>query len=191
MSHQLTQQALFNLVVYDQKTGVFTWKARPLSFFENERSGKTWNARFAGKVIQTKRNGYIFFRIFDKHYGGHRLAWLYVYGVWPTAHIDHVNGVRDDNRIANLRDVSIAENQKNQKMRADNKSGVAGVHWARKSRKWYASIRSNGRVFNLGYYANKEDAIAARKSGEIRFGYSPIHGLSPNDRACFQPQEET
>lgn len=84
--------------------------------------------------------------------------------------IDHINGNRDDNRIENLREVTIQENRKNVTV-ARNASGVVGVTWAKKEGNWRASISINGRAINLGHFQNLEDAIACRKQAELEYGY--------------------
>jgi hypothetical protein len=94
------------------------------------------------------------------------LAWLYVQGVWPDAEIDHVNRIRDDNRIDNLRDVTRLQNCCN---RNDNTSSVAGVHWFKQDKKWRAQIWVVSKIKHLGYFANIEDAAEARRAAELKY----------------------
>ena len=86
---ELNQTYLHKAFNYDSETGLFT-----------KATGKN-----IGKGVGSKNNGYIFIKIKGSNYSAHRLAWLYVYGVWPTYHLDHINRLRDDNRINNLRDI--------------------------------------------------------------------------------------
>lgn len=102
--------------------------------------------------------GYVRIRVDGNKYKAHRLAWLYVFGEWPVGMIDHINGIRSDNRLCNLRDVGRAANIQNQRRpRSDNTSGYLGVSLHR-SGKWKASIQANGKYVYLGLFVSKEDA---------------------------------
>jgi len=105
----------------------------------------------------------------------HRVIWAIVHGYWPKQ-IDHINGVRTDNRLANLREVDDAENRKNTALRRDNTSGCHGVRWNTDLNKWRTEIRINGKSKHIGVYTSKEDAIAARKAAEAALGFHPNHG---------------
>jgi hypothetical protein len=105
----------------------------------------------------------------------HRVIWAIVHGYWPHQ-IDHINGVKTDNRLCNLREVDDAENRKNMCLRSDNKSGHHGVRWSEHLHKWRAEIRINGKTNHIGVYQNKEDAIAARKASEAALGFHVNHG---------------
>ena len=130
----------------------------------------------AGAVVGYRGNeGYLRVGIEGTYYLVHRLVWLYVHGVWPNI-IDHINGIRDDNRIRNLRSVTHKENHHNQKTPNSNTSGVMGVSLHKKTGKWQATISVEGKPRYLGLYNIKEDAIATRKSAEVVYGYHPNHG---------------
>jgi len=104
----------------------------------------------------------------------HRLAWFYMEGEWPTGHINHI---RDDNRWVNLREVSNQENHKNQSISINNKSGVIGVCWNKKARKWHAQIKVNYKAISLGCFSDIHNAIKARKDAEIKYGFHKNHGI--------------
>ena len=91
----ITQEELKELLDYNPETGLFTWNV--YNNIKNKTTAGTFN------------DGYIQIKIKQKIYQAHRLAWLYVYGEWPKGQIDHINGIRDDNRIENLRDVTNRE----------------------------------------------------------------------------------
>lgn len=74
------------------------------------------------------------------------------------------------------RDVTGAENSRNQKRRSENTSGFTGVSLHKRTGKWVAMIKGAGRVRNLGYYATKEEAHAARLAANVKFGFHPNHG---------------
>jgi hypothetical protein len=120
--------------------------------------GRGWRA---GDVAGTvNNNGYRLIRVGDGRYRAHRLAWLYTHGAWPTGEIDHINGIRDDNRLANLRDVTVSVNQQNRKRAASNGStGLLGVSTAKA--RYRAAIALNGRTTYLGSFDTAEEAHAA------------------------------
>jgi len=106
------------------------------------------------------------------------LAWLYVYGTMPKEQIDHINHVRDDNRIINLREVTHSENHKNRTKQSNNTSGVTGVHWLEEKERWQAYIKGDDKKIHLGTFKNKNDAISARKEAEIKYNYHSNHGVN-------------
>lgn len=109
-----TANEVRQLLRYEPDTGMFFWKERALASFANERAGKIWNAKYANKKAgSVLTEGYVQIKLMGKKYLAHRLAWLCVNGDWPTQEIDHMNRIRNDNRIVNLRDVSKSENLRN------------------------------------------------------------------------------
>jgi len=89
------------------------------------------------------------------------LAWLFVHGFDPPQQIDHINGIRDDNRIANLRLATVAENSQNVGKQSNNKSGFKGVHWHARGKKFRAQIMANGKSKSLGLFHTAAEAAAA------------------------------
>ena len=150
---------------YDPETGVFTWKIA---------SGKARIGAVAGAVqlnITRKPSSYKRLRIgFNgTRYMAHRLAWLYVFGVWPNADVAHINCDALDNRIANLREATRSENQYNHPAPKNNTSGVKGVTWNSASRKWMAQIKTGGRYIYLGEFTTKEAAAAVRHAATMKY----------------------
>ena len=111
----ITQDELKDLLHYNKETGDFTW-------IKPDTEAKIG-------VAGCYCNGYVVISIDGEAYYAHRLAWFYVYGVWPQIQIDHVNHIKDDNRLINLREATILDNQRNASKRKDNLSGVTGVSW--------------------------------------------------------------
>ncbi|MBL4886392.1 MAG: HNH endonuclease [Planctomycetaceae bacterium] len=155
-ARQLTQERLKQVLHYDPKTGIFKWKlTRP--------------GCVAGRSAGTITNGYRQIEIDYKLFRAGRLAWLYMTGEWPECVIDHINGVRNDDRWQNLRSASYQENARNRKPCRRNSSGKVGVHKSYKKGWWGAGIGVNDRYVNLGHYKRKADAIAARLKAEKQF----------------------
>jgi len=102
----------------------------------------------------------------------HRVAIAIVSGEWPNGEVDHINGIRHDNRLCNLRVVTKCENLRNKGKYRSNTSGRVGVHWHKQHRKWSAVIA--GRT--IGVFKNIEDAIAARELAEKECNYHENHG---------------
>ena len=152
-----------------------TWNNRPEHHFKRAGDMNAWNARFANTTTGTESRGYLRVNISGERVLSHRLAWLYVYGVWPLE-IDHINGVKDDNRISNLRSVNRQTNLRNTKIRLLNTSGHVGVSMCSRSKKWFAYITNNGKKSHLGQFLKIQDAVNARKSAEERLGFHPNHG---------------
>ena len=153
----MNQERLKELLHYCPETGVFTWTAK--------KRGVTLDS-VAGYV---GRYGYWKITLDKKRYAAHRLAWLYVHGQWPDDCIDHINRVRTDNRIANLRLATHAQNRQNLSLNARNKSGVRGVSFDAVNQKWRASISVNGKAKNLGRFTTKAEAAAAYKVAAAKY----------------------
>ena len=156
MKTDLTQDELKNLLDYDHDTGIFTWKRRK---DKPGIGGKTWNTKFCGKKAGwIASNGYRQIQIGGKiSYLSHRLAWLFCHGEWPKNEIDHINGIRDDNRICNLRQANRSENQQNIKCAYfRNKTGLLGVHWCTHKKKYIAKIMDNGKAIHIGSFDSAE-----------------------------------
>lgn len=147
---QLTQSQLKELFFYDDSTGIFKWNKK---ICRHVIVGS-----IAGSVYQ---DGYVLIKVFGKRYVAHRLAWLYVYGQFPDGELDHINGNRSDNRIANLRVVTRQGNQQNKARQENNTSGQTGVCFHSRSKLWQAQIYVRGKPVYLGQYKNKEDASVA------------------------------
>lgn len=161
----LTQEALKELFTYDTETGVFQHRLAV-------GRGKVGVA--AGNI---HRSGYRRIKVMLKEYKAHRLAWLYVYGEWPEGQVDHINGQRDDNRIANLRDVSGTENQHNRrKPSANNQSGYLGVSLCKDTNLWRATIKVGGKNKRLGLYDTPQQAHEAYLAAKAKLHpTSPMH----------------
>ena len=107
----------------------------------------------------------------------HRYIWETAFGPIPEGmYIDHINGVRHDNRLENLRLVDRTGNARNAKRRNDSSSGVTGVHFHKQHGKWNSRINHEGKRVELGLYRDWFEAVCARKAAEVRLGYHENHG---------------
>ena len=173
-----TPETLRKLLSYDPDTGLLMWKRRPLEMFATKNAFKSWNTRYCGNLAfgSIDGRGYRQGAIFSKYCLGHRVAYAVYYGVWPVGDIDHINGDKVDNRIENLREATQTENSRNMKIPTTNTSGVIGVSWDKKARRWRAGITAAGKQVYLGTFESFDDAVAARKAAEVKYGYHPNHG---------------
>lgn len=156
--------------IFEYKDGAIYWKIRPA------------NRMRVGDFAGTKNKGYIQVNCKartgdNKIYPAHRIIWEMHNGpIPPGMDIDHINGVRDDNRIENLRCVTPADNSRNRKVGTNNESGFLGVAWYKPGSKWVARISKNGKWSHIGYFDDLDDAINARQQAELEFNYHENHG---------------
>lgn len=153
MKSTLTHTQLRERLHYDQATGVFVWRI----------NCGTANAGDVAGCVKTSQ-GYRLIGVLGRLYRAHRLAWLFVHGEFPSEYIDHINGNRDDNCLSNLRLATNSENLRNAKKHITNTSGVKGVEWCKRQRRWRARIRTNRGRICLGHFLSIEDAASAVRS---------------------------
>lgn len=122
------------------------------------------------------RTEYITFKYKGKGLSAHRVAWMLMFKEWPKQDIGHDDGNRSNNKIENLSVMSEAENSRNRRMMVTNKSGFNGVFWRKDRRVWIAQITVDYRIIYLGYFKSLDDAVAARKEAEVKYGFHPNHG---------------
>lgn len=154
----ITHADLLSLLHYDPETGVFTWCKR--------RKHASLGA-VAGSITNY---GYISIKVRGVKYFAHRLAWFYINGAWPAFDIDHKNLIRADNRIANLREATSQQNKFNRRVLVNSRSGVKGVSYHPKHRRYYAYHTCNGYHY-LGSFKTLEEAQTARRKA-----VEPLHG---------------
>lgn len=156
------QEYLQSILEYNPDTGVFKWKALV---------SQTQNKRTIGSVAGCiNKLGYCTIGIKGKLYKGQRLAWLYMTGEWPIHDIDHINGVRSDNRFSNLRDITRTHNAQNRRsVGSRTTSGYLGVSWCWTRLLWLAHISVYGKQKHLGYFGTPEDAYHAYLQAKRQF----------------------
>lgn len=145
----LTQERLKEVLLYDPLTGIFKWRI------------KIGN-RLPGNIAGCKHNrGYLTIKIDGRANLAHRLAWLYMTGAWPKNDIDHRDTNRSNNVFDNLREATGAQNCFNRSRRSDNSSGIKGVTFHRRLKKYQTYICKNGHQFHLGYHDTLSKAASA------------------------------
>lgn len=132
---------------YDKETGIFTYKVN----YKSKKAGDV-----AGYI---NNRGYVQINLFGRIYSAHRLAWYFHNGEMPTKQIDHINGIRHDNNIANLRNVDLAENLQNQRNpQKGNTSGFLGVTFHKNRNKWMAQINHKKKNIYIGIFSTAIEA---------------------------------
>lgn len=138
---------------YDPATGAITRIRDGSAAFATLHGGGYLTGKWRGRCLKA-----------------HRVAWKLHYGVEPMV-IDHINGDITDNRIENLRSVTQSDNQRNRKTPSNNTSGVQGVRWHARDKRWRATIRLGGSAKYLGEFRAFGDAVAARRRAEAENGF--------------------
>ena len=156
MAGALTANRVRELLDYDAATGMFRWR---------ETRGGVRVGSAAGRV---NVNGYVEIGIDGRLVGAHRAAWMHSRGEIPTGHvIDHIDGNRRDNRLANLRVVTVMQNGQN-RHRPAGSNAVVGVTWDKARRKWRADIKVGSKCVTLGRFDRHGDALAAYTTAKAK-----------------------
>lgn len=149
IKHKLNHEYLIFLIDYNIETGIFKRKTDGIKF----KSGDI--------ATTSSGHGYLSIWVNGERYLAHRLAWFYVFKVWPSECIDHINCDRKDNRILNLRIATKSQNNQNSKHRINNTSGHKGVTWHKRDKCWRVKCSVNGVNHDVGAYKNLSDAVLA------------------------------
>lgn len=148
------------------------------------------NAKPVGELLgSATNNGYSEIRFLGRNFFVHNLVWLWHHGAWPIGELDHINGVRTDNRIENLRDVNRGVNLRNAKMKSTNTSGFTGVYFVKALNKWKGCVTVNYRVVYRCYGQTAEEASALREkwiAAHPHLGFTERHGKDSNARAPLE-----
>lgn len=162
---KLTQKRARELLDYDPETGLLTWKV-------NRRGSAK-----AGDVIKTVNGaGYVQLAIDSKKYLAHRVIWLWYYGYLPENQVDHINRVRSDNRLCNLREIATSCNVQNSCVSTRNRTGVKGVSVNKHG--CHASIMIGGKQIHIKTVHDFTEAVAHRLAAEQCLGYNSCDNQS-------------
>ena len=161
----LNQSILKEYFSYNEHTGELTWIKKPSKkIVINTRAGS-----------DNTKTGYRTIYFMGKNYQEHRLIWEWYYGYTPTHQIDHINHIRNDNRISNLRQVTIAENARN-RTRRDSRVDESGIWWCKRRKRYIAEIKLSGKKVYQKSFTDIEQAIQERKEKSIELGFHENHG---------------
>ena len=165
----LTVELLRQTVNFNPETGVFIWL----------KPRNTGRVKPGMKMGSMNHKGYMRCVLFGRSYLQHRLAWFYVHGEWPVDQLDHINGIKHDNRLSNLRPANSAENQQNRAIAKNNAHGFAGATFNKRKGRWQAHIGHQKVRKHLGYYDTPQAAHAAYLAAK-----SVLHTFSPHVRGA-------
>jgi len=160
---ELTQAYLKSALHYDPDTGFFTWA-----------SDRSHNAKH-GETAGCLSKGYRYITLLGSTWLAHRLVFIYMTGDPPLHQVDHINGRKDDNSWANLRDVPQAENGKNCRLKRANTSGISDIRWVQSKSSWWVGWRESGKRKGVRV-KDFFEACCIRKSAELRNNYHQNHG---------------
>ncbi len=163
---KLTQTTVTEL--FEHRNGQLIWK-------KNLR-GPAKKGTVAGWLGS---NGYFKVGVNGSEEYVHRIIWLLHHGYLPENNLDHIDRNKTNNKIENLREASQSCNMRNYGNKQHNKTGVNGVCWKERYKKWHANIVITGTQIHLGYYKNFKNAVHARYSAEQVFGWESCNNLTP------------
>ena len=153
--------------IFRYENGILYWRIKPSN-----------NVNAGDVAVKIGGGGYRWIGYSKVRYPAHRLVWIMHFGeIQKGYEIDHINHVRSDNRIENLRVVSRTGNRKNCSININNSSGVTGVYFTRGG-KWHAQITVLGKKMHLGLFSCIEDAVKSRRAAEKMYGFHENHGNS-------------
>ncbi|WP_088255401.1 HNH endonuclease [Fimbriiglobus ruber] len=164
--YDLSAERLREVLTYNPETGVFIRKWTDSKKIE------------PGGVAGTINNcGYRVISVDHRIHLAHRLAWIYMTGLYPQSDIDHINGHRADNRFCNLREASPSQNLFNRGKQKNNSSGYKNVSWCRVTTKWVVRMMIDRRYAVIGYFDDVEEAnkkaVVARLKHQKEFATPP------------------
>lgn len=148
---------LKSLLRYEPDTGLIYWVAKGKGMIKKKAAGTKLHSGYLGICIGPKR------------WQAHRIAWALHTGAWPKDQIDHINGIKTDNRACNLREATNSQNGKNLGISKANKSGIKGVSFETYTGRWKATIRVDGKSISIGRFDSIENAAKARKLAEQQY----------------------
>ena len=165
---ELRYEEVARLFTYDREAGVLYWRIRDRN---------TIRRKYVAGSIKGAKDGYRRVGIKGKTYQEHRIIMMLCFGHIPeNAEIDHINHVRDDNRLFNLRFVTGSENSRNKSVSSKNTTGVTGVYFSKARKKYRARISVNRKMIHLGAFETLEEAAEARRQADRKYKFNNNHG---------------
>jgi len=169
-STDLTHKEAHRLLKY--KDGILFWRRN----IPNRDASKRDGGKPAGHV---NVDGYVTVGVHGRSYYAHRIIFLMHYGYLPENDMDHIDQNKSNNRIENLREVSRQCNMRNCGNHKHNTSGVKGVYWVKRDKKWATQIAVSRKNYTLGHYGSFSNAVLARLAAEQCLGWEGCDSSSP------------
>jgi len=154
---------LRQLFRYESETGKLYWRKRTPEMFAYSknplRTANHFNGNFANKEAGSIDNkGYVIVGFCKTYIKAHRIIWVIENGKDPENHIDHINGIKSDNRICNLREATNSQNIAAGKVGKISHTGITGVYYRKDVGKFTASFRKDKKLKHLGYFETIQEA---------------------------------
>jgi len=163
------------MLSYSYVKDIFDYRPDGNLIWKKRRKGVT-----IGNVAGSTPSGwYTEVHIDQKSYLAHRVIWLWHHGYMPENDLDHINKIKHDNRIENLREASRQCNARNTGNHISNSSGVKGVHWGRSIERWCSSVTVDNSIYYIGSYLNLDNAVLARLAAEQCLNWDGCDSSSP------------
>jgi hypothetical protein len=153
---KIAPETLRQLFTFDPDEGIFRYQKDKVRC----KAGSV-----AGSI---HRQGWRSIKINKRCYPAHHLAWLWVHGRWPIHEIDHINGVRDDNRFINLREADAFQQVMNSARPRTNTSGVKNVYFDREMNRYRVHLRHKKKSIHIGYFPTLQEAASAAADARNR-----------------------
>lgn len=163
----LSPEKIRELFTLDAETGELRWRFP-------KRFGKVAGALNAQGYVQ------VVYRY--RFYRAHRLVFAFVHGRHPEGMLDHINGIRNDNRPENLREVDAFQNGANRGLGSNNTSGYKGVSWSKSENRWRANVKVRGKTYSIGSFLTREEAVEAYARAAAKL-QGPYRRLCDSDAA--------
>jgi hypothetical protein len=176
---------LRQLLRYEPDTGKLFWRKRGPEWFLSLRSWKRWNTCFADRMAMNQANthGYMQGTLLSRKEQAHTVIWIMQTGRPPKVCIDHKDGCRSNNRWDNLREATVAENNRNRRLNGSSASGVKGVTWNKARSKWQARIVTDGTHVFLGLFETVDGARKAYRSASCNLHGAFVRNTEPGIKA--------
>lgn len=153
------EEKLKEYLKYDPKTGILTWIKKPSKRVKVKSQAGCYD----------KTTGYMRTQLHGIALYNHRVVWFLYHGTWPQGQVDHKDGDKLNNKISNLRDISVSENNRNKPLHYLNTSGMTGVHYYTKTDRWHVRLKKGSINHFIGSFTCLEEAKKARRQAEIQF----------------------
>lgn len=153
-----------------------TLKALNNSYTYNSLTGDLLSNKLKRPLVSSSDSGYLRISVHIRnetvYIKAHHICWFMYYGEWPSVNIDHINSIKTDNRIANLRLAASQQNSFNaRKTKAKTTSLFKGVAWHKVAKKWRAYITLNNKHIHIGLFSSEiEAAQAYNHKAKLIFG---------------------